>query len=94
MLLKSSIDQNLLSNLNLFKGAEKASKAKVDRAEFGEDAISPWRTLDWWNFRCYTMSARGNGTFFRNVVQVGRFNDHCVRGKEFGKIEIVIFSNY
>ena len=41
ILFKSSINQNLLSNLSLFKGTEKVSKAKVDRAEYAQDATAP-----------------------------------------------------
>ena len=40
ILFKSSINQNLLSNLSLLKGMEKVSKAKVDRAEYAQDATA------------------------------------------------------
>lgn len=41
ILFKSSTNQNLLSNLSLFKGTEKVSKAKADRAEYAQDAPAP-----------------------------------------------------
>ena len=41
ILFKSSINQNLLSNLSLFKGTEKVSKAQADRAEYAQDAPAP-----------------------------------------------------
>ena len=41
ILFKSSTNQTLLSNLSLFKGTEKVSKAKADRAEYAQDAPAP-----------------------------------------------------
>lgn len=104
-LFKSSINQNLLSNLYLFKGAQQVSQAKVGRAEYAKDATprGPFtggilgarpQVLGTTAHSLVLSIFPGTWPQKRNLTQAGRFDVHCVRGREFDKIKVVISSNY